>query len=75
MLRSRKESDKPKALEFFILNTENFPSSFNAYDSLGEAYVILGDKKKAIENYKKLLELYPYNEDIKIKIESLNKNK
>ena len=75
MLRSRNESDKPKALEFFILNTENFPSSFNAYDSLGEAYDALGDKKKAIENYKKSLELYPHNEDIKTKIENLNKNK
>ncbi|MFT6867515.1 MAG: putative alpha/beta superfamily hydrolase [Cyclobacteriaceae bacterium] len=74
MLRSRNESDKSKALTFFILNTENFPNSFNTYDSLGEAYEASGDKKKAIENYKKALELYPKNEHARMKIESLNKS-
>ncbi|MBV1887971.1 MAG: tetratricopeptide repeat protein [Urechidicola sp.] len=74
MLRGRNESDKSKALTFFILNTENFPNSFNAYDSLGEAYEASGDKKKAIENYKKALELYPKNEHARMKIESLNKS-
>ena len=74
MLRSRNENDKSKALEFFILNTENFPNSFNAYDSLGEAYDELGNKKEAIENYKKSLQLYPNNEHARMKIESLNKN-
>ncbi len=72
MLRSRNESDKSKALAFFILNTENFPNSFNAYDSLAEAYEASGDKKKAIENYKKVLELYPKNKHARLKIESLN---
>ena len=57
MLRSENENNKLKALDFFILNTENFPNSSNAYDSLGEAYEILGNKKKATENYKKALEL------------------
>tara|TARA_R110001592_G_scaffold297032_1_gene567516 strand:+ start:999 stop:1442 length:444 start_codon:yes stop_codon:yes gene_type:complete len=57
MLRSRNENNKSKALEFFILNMENFPSSSNSYDSLGEAYEILGNKKKANQNYKKALEL------------------
>ena len=74
MLQSRNESDNSKALAFFILNTENFPNSFNAYDSLGEAYDALGDKKKAIGNYKKSLELYPNNAHARMKIESLNKN-
>jgi tetratricopeptide (TPR) repeat protein len=57
MLRSRNENNKSKALEFFILNTENFPNSSNAYDSLGEAYKVSGNKKKATENYKKALEI------------------
>lgn len=74
MLQSRNENDKTKALSFFILNTENFPNSFNAYDSLGEAYESLGDNKKAIENYKKSLELYPNNEHAIMKIESLGNN-
>ncbi|PQV48197.1 hypothetical protein CLV33_10544 [Jejuia pallidilutea] len=74
MLRSRNENEKSKALTFFILNTENFPSSFNAFDSLGETYESLGDNKKAIENYKKSLELNPNNEHAKMKIESLGNN-
>ncbi|WP_215226184.1 alpha/beta hydrolase-fold protein [Echinicola shivajiensis] len=72
-LRSSLESDKPKALEFFILNTDNYPNSFNAYDSLGDAYESLGNNKKAIENYKKSLELNPNNEHAKMKIDHLNK--
>ncbi|NMM48130.1 alpha/beta hydrolase-fold protein [Marinigracilibium pacificum] len=71
MLQSNSEIDRSGALAFFILNTENFPDSFNAFDSLGEAYEALGDNKKAVENYKKSLELYPDNEHAKLKIESL----
>lgn len=73
MLQSRNESEKSIALDFFNLNTDNFPNSFNAFDSLGEAYEALGDKERAIKNYKKSLELYPKNEHAKMKIESLNK--
>jgi tetratricopeptide (TPR) repeat protein len=74
MLQSRNEMDKSKALEFFILNTENFSNSFNTFDSLGEAYEVLGDNKKAIESYKKSLELNPNNEHARMKVESLNKS-
>jgi len=74
MLQSRDESEKSKALAFFILNTENFPDSFNAFDSLGEAYEALGDKERAIENYRKSLVLYSNNEHARMKIESLNKS-
>jgi acetyl esterase/lipase/TolA-binding protein len=49
------------ALEVFRLNTEAYPQSFNTYDSLAEAYMLLGDKKLAIENYRKSLELNPKN--------------
>ena len=70
-LRSRNESEKLESLEFFILNTENFPNSYNAFDSLGEAYEVLGDENKAIENYTKSLELYPNNDHAKTKLESL----
>lgn len=71
MLQSKNEIDRSKALGFFILNTENYPGSFNAYDSLGEAYEILGNKEMASRNYKKSLELNPNNEQTKLKIESL----
>jgi len=73
-LRSREESEKSEALEFFILNTENFPKSFNAFDSLGEAYETLGDKERAVENYRKSLVLNSNNEQAKSKIESLTKS-
>jgi|SRR6056297_572860 len=73
MLRSRNEKEKGKALDFFILNTQNFPGSYNAFDSLGEAYEMLGDKKKAISNYAKSLELNPNNEHARTKISSLEK--
>ncbi len=74
MLRSRNESDKAKALPFFILNTVNFSNSYNSFDSLGEAYEVLGDKANAINNYKKSLLLNPNNENAISKIDSLNKN-
>lgn len=72
MLQSGNNKDKSNALEFFILNVENYPKSSNSYDSLGEAYETLGDTQKAIENYKKSLELNPNNEHARIKIKELS---
>ena len=43
------------------LNIENFPDSWNVYDSLGEAYMKNGNKELAIKNYKKSLEINPDN--------------
>lgn len=65
--------DKEKALEFFILNTQNYPKSSNAFDSLGEAYEALENKEKAIENYQKSLALNPKNENARNRIASLKK--
>lgn len=50
------------AIEVFKMNTEMFPDSGNTFDSLGEAYLINGDKTLAKENYQKALELDPSNE-------------
>ncbi|MEQ8625619.1 MAG: alpha/beta hydrolase-fold protein [Fulvivirga sp.] len=74
MLQSGNDKDKASALEYFILNVENFPISPNSYDSLGEAYEALGDTKKAIENYGKSLELNPDNENAKMRIKKLSKS-
>jgi tetratricopeptide (TPR) repeat protein len=73
MLRSSNENDTSKALEFFIMNKENFPNSCNAYDSMGAAYEVLGNKKKAIENYKKVLVLNPNSAHARMQIDHLNK--
>jgi tetratricopeptide (TPR) repeat protein len=74
LLRSRDAKDKSRALEFFTLNVKNFPESANSFDSLGEAYEVLGDTRKAINSYKKSLELDPGNDNSRTKIEELSKS-
>ena len=49
------------AIRVFELNVEEYPDSFNVYDSLGEAYKEAGDRERAIELYRKSLELNPGN--------------
>ncbi len=44
------------ARDVFSLNTRVFPQSFNAWDSLGEAHMTLGDHDAAIRCYEKSLE-------------------
>jgi CubicO group peptidase (beta-lactamase class C family) len=58
LLQTKRVKD---AIEVFKLNVEMFPQGFNTYDSLGEAYMVNGDKNLAIQNYKKSLELNPKN--------------
>ena len=50
-----------EALAVFKLNVELYPESWNAYDSLAEAYMTNGDKEPAILNYEKSLALNPNN--------------
>ncbi|HLA68815.1 MAG TPA: serine hydrolase [Bacteroidota bacterium] len=49
------------AIRILQLNVELFPEAFNTYDSLGESYMIDGQKELAIKNYAKSLELNPGN--------------
>lgn len=51
-----------EALEIFKLNISLNPKSGDLYDSLAEAYLKLGDKKLATENYKRCVELNPKND-------------
>ena len=74
-LQSRNPEEQAKALDFFLLNTKNYPGSYNAFDSLGEAYETLGDAKKAIESYQQSLNLNPAHEHAKNKIEILSASK
>jgi hypothetical protein len=48
-----------KAIEVLALVTTRFPKSANAWDSLGEAYALKGDKESAIKHFKKSLTLNP----------------
>jgi tetratricopeptide (TPR) repeat protein len=47
----------PEAVAVLRMNTEDFPKSANAWDSLGEALFKSGDVAHAVENYKKALAL------------------
>ena len=49
------------AIEIFKLNTEAYPQSGNVWDSLGEAYMLGGERELAIRNYRKSLEVNPKN--------------
>ena len=71
LLRGGKISE---ALGVFKFNVELFPESSNVYDSLGEAYMKNGDKKNAIKNYQKSLELNPENNNAKKMLKQLEKN-
>jgi tetratricopeptide (TPR) repeat protein len=51
-----------EAIEVFKLNVTLFPDSWNAYDSLGEAYAAEGNKELAIKNYERSIELNPKND-------------
>jgi len=58
----------------FKMNVEDHPKSANVDDSLGEAYMISGDKNAAIENYKKSLELDPANGNAREMLKKLQGN-
>lgn len=55
------ENHQLLALEVFKINTLLFPSSYNVYDSYGEALFKNGYRQEAISMYRKALELNPQN--------------
>ncbi len=71
MLGSKKLKE---AIEIFKLNVETFPQSSNVYDSLGEAYMVNGNKELAIKNYEKSLELNPQNTNAIDMLKKLREN-
>ncbi len=52
-----------RAEQLFKLNITNYPENFNVYNSLGDLYVTIKNKEKAIEVFKKsmLLDKDPYS--------------
>ena len=65
--------DPKEAVDIFKLNAEIHPESSNSYDSLGEAYLVLGDNDLAIVNYKKSLALNPKNDNARKILEQIEK--
>ncbi|MEL0456151.1 DUF2911 domain-containing protein [Flavobacteriaceae bacterium SZ-1-7] len=51
--------DFDRALKYFKKNVDDNPKDANCYDSLGECYKMMGDKKNAIKNLRKSLSLNP----------------
>lgn len=49
------EGKVDSAIVVFQKNAKDYPKSWNVYDSLGEAYAVKGDKKKAHDQYSKAL--------------------
>jgi len=64
--------DNEKAITVLRINVELYPDSYNAYDSLGEAYMRKGDTELAIENYEMSLELNPDNDNARERIAAMS---
>ena len=71
LLQQKKQTDQ--AIRLFEFNRDLYPESWNVYDSLGEAVLAAGDKAKALEYYRKSLQLNPANENGKKVIETIEK--
>lgn len=61
----------PQALETFKLNTELFPSSWNVFDSYGEALLKAGQPDKAAVMYQRSIQLNPDNKAGKKALEAI----
>lgn len=59
------------AIEVFRQNTEDFPNSWNVWDSLAEAYANDGEKDLAIKNYERSIQLNPDSKNGIRKLEKL----
>jgi tetratricopeptide (TPR) repeat protein len=64
---------KAEAIRVFKLALDIYPESANLYDSLGEAYMKIGDNRNAIINYEKSLDLNPSNNNARGMLEKLKK--
>jgi len=51
------------AIQVFKLEVQDYPKYWNAYDSLGEAYMTAKQNDLAIQNYEKSVELKPDNQN------------
>ena len=63
--------DPDKAIATFRINVENYPDSYNAHDSLAEAYMAAGDNESAIRHYEMSLELNQDNDNARDMIDEI----
>ena len=60
-----------KAIALFQFNVSSHPTSFNAYDSLAQAYSSKGDVQLAIDTYEVSLQLNPDNHEVRKRLADL----
>jgi tetratricopeptide (TPR) repeat protein len=59
------------AIAVFEVNVSHFPEDPNCYDSLAEAYLLKGDRERAIMLYKQAIEVDPSFENSRRMLEQL----
>ncbi|MBA4055080.1 MAG: hypothetical protein C0490_10235 [Marivirga sp.] len=69
--RFMEKQDFKNAVKIFQLNAKAYPTSANVFDSLGEGFMRAGNKKEALANYKKSLDLDPGNTNAKQMLDKL----
>jgi uncharacterized protein len=57
------EKQYDKSYKLFKMNIENYTESANAFDSIGEIELIMGDTLQSLKHYEKSLELNPKNKN------------
>lgn len=61
-----------EAINIFKINCAIYPNVANVFDSLGEAYFLLGDKQNATKQYEKVLQLDSSNINAKQMLQKLH---
>ena len=67
----RRHEAPDKAIRIFVFCLSLYPNSVEAYEGLGEAYEAKGMKDKAVEYYRKVLELDPDSKSVDDKLERM----
>jgi tetratricopeptide (TPR) repeat protein len=62
-----KQEKIEKALKYFKMNVKAFPGSYNVYDSMGELYLLKGNKELALDYYEKASKMNPKKSEWDIK--------
>jgi len=60
-------------IDILLFATHLYPDSANLFDSLAEAYLFVGNKEAAIENFEKSLKLNPQNDNATNRLRQLAK--
>lgn len=65
------EKNAKAAIAIFQLFTERYPENYIAFDGLAQAYLLEGNKTKAVEYFQKALAINPNHQAAQIKIDAL----